>query len=192
MKLDIVMCGVGGQGVLSSAFIIAAAAMKEGLEVKQSEVHGMSQRGGAVVANLRISDKPIHSDTIAKHTAAMIFSLEPLESLRYLEFLAPDGTLVTSSHPVTNIPNYPPIDDIKQQINGLPSAQLVNADDIAKEVATLRASNMVMVGAASPFLPISAKLLEEAIARQFKHKGDKIIETNLRAFQAGKKAVKSD
>ena len=105
MKCDIIVAGVGGQGTLSVSSIIASAAMSEGLSVRQSEVHGMSQRGGAVVTNLRLSDQPIASDLIARGTASVILSIEPLEGLRYLEYLSPDGTLVSSTNPVVNIPD---------------------------------------------------------------------------------------
>ncbi|HSE37567.1 MAG TPA: 2-oxoacid:acceptor oxidoreductase family protein, partial [Blastocatellia bacterium] len=112
MKYDIILAGVGGQGVLSVSAVIGSAARSQGLFVKLSEVHGMSQRGGGVVANLRLADKPIASDLIPLGGASMILSMEPLESLRYLNYLSPEGVLITSTNPVVNIPDYPNLDEL--------------------------------------------------------------------------------
>lgn len=188
MKYDIILAGVGGQGVLSLSAIIAFSAMKEGLHAKQSEVHGMAQRGGEVSANLRLSDKPIASDLIPRGTAAMILSMEPLESLRYLEYLSPDGTLITSTDPVVNIPDYPDIDGLLKNISSLPHSVLVESVRLAKRVGSARASNMVMVGAASHLLPIDLTTMEHFITDMFKRKGDKIVEANIAAFRAGREA----
>ena len=107
MKKDIILSGVGGQGILSIAAIIGQAALKDNLYMKQAEVHGMSQRGGDVQSNLRISDRPISSDLIPHGKCDLIISLEPMESLRYVEYLSQDGWLVTNETPFINIPNYP-------------------------------------------------------------------------------------
>jgi indolepyruvate ferredoxin oxidoreductase, beta subunit len=189
MKCDIILSGVGGQGVLSVSAIIASSAMREGLAVKQSEVHGMSQRGGAVLANLRIADGPIASDLIPRGTAAMILSMEPLESLRYLEFLAPGGTLVTATSPVTNIPDYPVLDGLLDQIRRLPNAILVDADRLARLAGSARATNMVMVGAASHLLPVPYATLEHFVRTQFAAKGERVVDTNLKALAAGREAA---
>ena len=186
MKFDIVLSGVGGQGVLSLSSIIASGAMKEGLYVKQSEVHGMAQRGGAVLANLRLSDKPIASDLIPSGSAAMILSMEPLESLRYLSFLRPDGALITSTTPVINIPDYPNLNELLGKIRSVPGAILVESDRLAKAAGSARAANMVMVGAASHLLPVKVETMEHYIERVFKRKGDQIVEANLKAFRAGR------
>ncbi len=186
MKFDIVLSGVGGQGVLSLSSIIASGAMKEGLYVKQSEVHGMAQRGGAVLANLRLSDKPIASDLIPSGTAAMILSMEPLESLRYLSFLRPDGALITSTTPVVNIPDYPDLNELLGKIRTIPGAILVESDRLAKAAGSARAANMVMVGAASHLLPVKVETMEHYIESVFKKKGDQIVEANLKAFRAGR------
>ena len=113
MKTDIILCGVGGQGILSIATIIGEAAMKENLYIKQAEVHGMSQRGGDVQSNLRISSNPINSDLIALGGADVIISMEPMEAVRYLPFLNKNGWIITSSAPFVNIPNYPDMETIK-------------------------------------------------------------------------------
>jgi len=189
MKFDIILAGVGGQGVLSVSAIIASSAMKEGLAVKQSEVHGMSQRGGAVLANLRLSDRPIASDLIPRGLASLILSMEPLESLRYLEFLSADGTVITATNPVANIADYPPIDEVLAHIRGLPHALTIDAESLARKAGSARATNMVMVGAASPLLPVPFETLEHFVQTIFAGKGAKVVETNLKALHAGRAAA---
>jgi indolepyruvate ferredoxin oxidoreductase beta subunit len=192
MKFDIVLCGVGGQGVLSLSAIIASGAMKEGLFVKQSEVHGMAQRGGAVLANLRLSDKPIASDLIPAGSAAMILSMEPLESLRYLASLRPDGALITSTTPVVNIPDYPDLAGLLAKIRGVPGSLLVDSERIAKAAGSARAANMVMVGAASHLLPVKVETMEHYIESVFKKKGEQVVEANLKAFRAGREVASKE
>jgi indolepyruvate ferredoxin oxidoreductase beta subunit len=189
MKFDIILAGVGGQGVLSVSAIIASSAMKEGLAVKQSEVHGMSQRGGAVLANLRLSDQPIASDLIPRGTAAMILSMEPLESLRYLEFLSADGTVITATNPVANIPDYPPLDEVLARVGSLPHALTIDAESLARRAGSARAANMVMVGAASPMLPVAFETLEQFVRTTFAAKGAQVIGVNLKALHAGRAAA---
>jgi len=191
MKFDIVLAGVGGQGVLSVSAVIASAAMEAGLQVKQSEVHGMAQRGGAVLANLRLADAPIASDLIPRGRASLVLSMEPLESLRYLEFLSPDGALITSSNPVKNIPDYPPIDDLLAQVRRVPHAVVIDAETLARRAGSVRAVNMVMVGAASAVLPLDPGLLERYIAAWFTSKGPQVVDQNLQAFRAGREAAAS-
>ncbi len=186
MKYDIVLAGVGGQGVLSLSGIIAAGALEAGLFVKQSEVHGMAQRGGAVTAHLRLGDHPIESDLVPLGAASLILSLEPLESLRYLEFLNPRGVVVTAIQPVKNIPDYPAIDEVLQAVRALPSAVLVDAMAIAKRVGLAQATNMVMAGAASPMLPVPAETIEACIRNRFGRKGQSVVDVNLAAFRAGR------
>ena len=186
MKRDIILAGVGGQGIISIAAVIGYAALQEGLFLKQSEVHGMSQRGGDVSSNLRISDKEIASDLIPLGKADCIISIEPLESLRYLPYLSPDGWLITNTKPYINIPNYPELDKILEEIHSLPHQIALDAETIAKEAGTSRAANTVILGAASPFLGMAYEKLENAIRYIFRNKGDKMIETNLVALKAGK------
>jgi indolepyruvate ferredoxin oxidoreductase beta subunit len=163
--------------------------MKEGLAVKQSEVHGMSQRGGAVLANLRLADAPIASDLIPRGTAALILSMEPVESLRYLEFLSPGGTVISSTNPVANISDYPPLDELLAQIRTLPHVILIDAETLARQAGSARATNMVMVGAASPLLPVSFETIEYFVKTIFAAKGGKVVETNLKALHAGRAAA---
>lgn len=185
MKYDVILAGVGGQGVLSVAAIIALGAMKEGYQVKQSEVHGMAQRGGAVQAHLRIADTPIPSDLIGSGKADMILSMEPLESLRYLQYLKPEGVFITSENPYENISNYPDIEGIYTSIRRLPSHRLVDAAKLAKEAGSARATNMVMVGAAASNLPVTKEMLLASIEELFASKGEKVVDINKKAFELG-------
>jgi indolepyruvate ferredoxin oxidoreductase beta subunit len=183
MKCDCILAGVGGQGVLSIAAIIAQAAVAQGYRVRQSEVHGMAQRGGAVLAHLRIADGAIPGDLVPRGGADLLISMEPLESLRYLAWLSPDGALVTAAEPVINIPDYPDIAALHEAVEKLPKKRLVKAAELAKEAGLSRAVNMVMVGAASPHLPIKAETLEKTITDMFAAKNP---EANVKAFQLGR------
>ena len=185
MRVDIILSGVGGQGILSIAAVIGEAALKEGLYMKQAEVHGMSQRGGDVQSNLRLSDQPIASDLIPKGHADLIISLEPMESLRYLPYLKEDGWLVTNSQPFVNIPNYPDMEKVNEELNKLPHKVILDVEAIAKEVATARAANIVMLGAAAPFIGIEFNKIEDGIRRIFGRKGEEVVEMNLKALKAG-------
>jgi indolepyruvate ferredoxin oxidoreductase beta subunit len=186
MRFDILFAGVGGQGVLSMAAIIGRAADERGLNAKQSEVHGMAQRGGAVQAHLRLSDGVIESDLIPRGGADLILSLEPLESLRYLDLLSPAGTLVTSSTPFINIPDYPDPDDVLRRVRALPRALIVDAERLAEDAGDVQAANTVLVGAASRLLPLPAETLERAVDRTFRRKGELALRVNLAAFRAGR------
>lgn len=186
MKKDIILAGVGGQGILSIAAVIGYAAIDMGLYIKQAEVHGMSQRGGDVSSNLRISDREIYSDLIPRGKADLIISVEPMESLRYIPMLSPDGWLITNDEPFVNIPNYPEIEKIHAEIQAFPRHLLVNADKMAKEINAAKSANMVILGAAAPFLGINYDKLEKAIRMIFGKKGEEIIQTNLNAMALGK------
>lgn len=186
MKRDIILAGVGGQGIISIAAIIGTAALDQGLFLKQSEVHGMSQRGGDVSSNLRISDKEIASDLIPCGKADLVISVEPLEGLRYLPFLSPDGWVITSTKPFINIPDYPDIEQLMGEIRKLPHHIALDADAVAKEIGTVKAANIVVLGAASPFLEMEFEKIENAIRFIFRTKGEDIIRTNLEALKAGR------
>ncbi|MCX6267290.1 MAG: indolepyruvate oxidoreductase subunit beta [Bacteroidetes bacterium] len=186
MKKDIILAGVGGQGIISIASIIGYAALEQGMFLKQSEVHGMSQRGGDVMSNLRISHHQIASDLIPFGQADMIISIEPLESLRYLPYLSGEGWVITNIRPFNNIPNYPDIDKIMEEIGKVPHHIALDADATAKEAGSVKATNIVILGAASPFLGMAYEKLEDAIRFIFRKKGDKIIELNLNALKAGR------
>ena len=185
MKTDIILAGVGGQGILSIASILGAAALAENLYLKQAETHGMSQRGGAVVSHLRISDKPIASDLIPKGSAEIILSVEPMEALRYLPFLAPEGYVVTNTTPVLNVPNYPDIEAVLNEVKRQACFVAIDADKVAAEIGNKRASNVVMLGAATPFIQISPEKIETGIDLIFRNKGEEVVELNKKAFRAG-------
>ena len=189
MKYDVILSGVGGQGVLSLAQIITRAAVEEGLEVRQSEVHGMAQRGGAVIAHLRLSDTVIPSDLVPQGGADLILSMEPLECLRYAAWLKPEGALVCATEPFINITNYPELEGIINTVKRFPLNRIVEAAALAKEAGLAQAVNMVMVGAASAFLPIGEKTLERTIEKMFAQKGAEAVAANKKAFQLGKIAV---
>lgn len=187
MKIDIILCGVGGMGALSSAAIISKAALGMGWYMKQAETHGMSQRGGDVQSHLRISDEPIASDLIPEGECDIILSVEPMEALRYLPFLnKKTGWVITNETPFVNIPNYPEKDAVIAEINKLPNRIVFDADTIAKEVHNPKGTNMVVLGAASKYLGIDIEKLEEAVRSIFGKKGDAIVNANIDALRAGR------
>jgi indolepyruvate ferredoxin oxidoreductase beta subunit len=186
MKNDIILSGVGGQGILSIAAAIGLAAVENGLFLKQSEVHGMSQRGGDVQSHLRLSDKPVSSDLIPYGKADIIISVEPMESLRYLPWLSEGGWLVTNSNPFINIPDYPALDEIINEIKKIRNHITLDADRTAKESGSARSGNMVILGAASLFIDISFGSLENAVKELFGRKGEQIADANLKALKAGR------
>ena len=186
MKKDIILCGVGGDGIVSVAKIISDAALNLGMNVKQSEIHGMSQRGGSVFSHLRISSDPIFADVIPEGKADIILSSEPMEALRYLPFLAPDGAVITNSDPFINIKNYPEIEKVNAELAKLKKCVSFNANAIAKELNAR--GNMVLLGAAAPYLELPFEELEKAIKAIFGRKGDAVVETNIKAIRAGRDA----
>ncbi len=190
MKRDIILAGVGGQGILSIAAVIGMAAVESGLYLKQAEVHGMSQRGGAVQSHLRISDSPIASDLIPEGSCDMILSVEPMEALRYLPFLAKDGWVVTSMKTFENIEDYPAEDKLFEEIRRIENHVLIDANAIARELGTQKISNMVMLGAASEYLGISSENLEAALNMLFGRKGSEVVELNIKALKAGKEGIR--
>jgi len=185
MKKDIILAGVGGQGILSIATTIGLAVLKKNLNIKQAEVHGMSQRGGEVVSHLRISDSQIFSDLITKGQADMILSLEPLETLRYLPYLNESGWIISNSEPYTNIPNYPDLEMVYNEIRKYKNHVLINADEIAKKLNAPLSANMVLIGAAAHYLGFEQQEIEDAIREQFNKKGDDIVNINIQAFREG-------
>jgi indolepyruvate ferredoxin oxidoreductase beta subunit len=186
MKKDIILAGVGGQGILSIATVIGEAALQEGLYLKQAEVHGMSQRGGDVQSNLRLSSEPIMSDLIPMGGADLIISLEPMEALRYVQYLKPDGWIVTSCVPFLNIPNYPELEEVLARVKEHKNHVLLDVDALAKEAgAPTQAANMVLLGAAIPMLGIDHDKMLAGVARIFARKGEQVVNSNLAAVEAG-------
>ncbi len=190
MKCDIILSGVGGQGILSIAAVIGEAVRREGLEIKQAEVHGMSQRGGDVQTNLRISSEKIDSDLIPKGGADAIISLEPMEALRYTPYLKEDGWVVTSSKPFINIPNYPEIDTVMVELAKMPHLLMLDVEEIANGAKVGRSANIVLLGAASNILGIKEEDLIEGITNIFSRKGEAVVEANIKALRVGAEAVK--
>lgn len=191
MKTDLILAGVGGQGILTIAATLGMAALNNDFFLKQSEVHGMSQRGGEVQAHLRISDKEIASDLIADKTADLIISVEPLEGLRYLNFLHDDGWLISNARPYKNIPNYPDLDTVLAEISKVKNHIVLDADAMAKEMKATRSSNIIMLGAASPFIHMDYKLIEEGIRTIFSRKGEDVVNINIKALKAGLEFTKA-
>ncbi len=188
MRKDIILSGVGGQGILSIAAVIGEAALAEGLNIKQAEVHGMSQRGGDVHSNLRISSLPIFSDLITRGTADVIISLEPMEALRYLPYLSKEGWIVANAAPFENIPNYPQIDELIEELAALPHVILFDIDETAKAEGVTRAANIVLLGAAAVVLDLDYDALQEAIRKIFGRKGEEVVAMNLKALEVGYEA----
>jgi indolepyruvate ferredoxin oxidoreductase, beta subunit len=186
MKCDIILAGVGGQGILSIAATIGLAAVEKNIFLKQSEVHGMSQRGGDVQSHLRLSDREIHSDLIPAGKADLIISVEPMEALRYLPWLSPGGWIVTNSVPFVNITDYPDIDVIMAELKKTANTIVIDADAIAKDLGSSRSGNMVILGAASSFIILPFESLENAVRKLFMRKGEDVVDLNLKALRAGR------
>lgn len=190
MKKDIILCGVGGQGILSIATVIGEAATAAGLHLKQAEVHGMSQRGGDVESDLRLSTEPVSSDLIAEGTADIILSMEPMEALRYLRFLSPDGAVITASEPLVNIPDYPDMETLLAEVRSLPDVTMCDIASLARESGNPRGANMVLLGMAADRIGIvSPGELREAVARIFAPKGGDVVLANQAAFDLGMRAA---
>jgi indolepyruvate ferredoxin oxidoreductase beta subunit len=185
MQKDIVLGGVGGQGILTIAATIGTAAVNKGLYLKQSEVHGMSQRGGDVMSNLRLSSNEIFSDLIPEGKADLLIGVEPLEALRHVNMLSKDGWLITNEVPFKNIPNYPDLDQIMAELKTFPKHVILNADAIAKDLGSLKAANMVILGAAIPFIGLELNDFKGALKMIFGRKGDDIVNLNIKALEAG-------
>jgi indolepyruvate ferredoxin oxidoreductase beta subunit len=191
MKSDIILAGVGGQGILSIAAVVGYAAVNKKLFLKQSEVHGMSVRGGAVQSNLRLSDKEIYSDVISLGKANLIISVEPMEALRYLPWLSKDGWLVTNSKPFSNISDYPEIEQVYDNIKSVPNNIIIDAAGMASQIKSPRSSNMIVLGAAIPFLPFDWEDFETGINQLFGAKGKDIVNKNLEALRVGMEFTES-
>lgn len=190
MKKDIILAGVGGQGILTIATIIGEAAAKAGVNLKQAEVHGMSQRGGDVQSTLRLSTEPIYSDLIREGAADLIISMEPMEALRYVPYLVEEGWIVTSSHPFKNIPNYPDEQQLMSELEKMPHTAALPIEDLARQNSMPKSANVVLLGMAARYIEIlSAEELRESIKRVFASKGEAVVEMNLRAFDLGLNAI---
>ena len=192
-KKDIILAGVGGQGILTIATIIGNAAAVAGINLKQAEVHGMSQRGGDVQSNLRLSTEPIYSDLIEQGAADLIISMEPMEALRYVANLNEEGWVVSSSTPFKNIPNYPEEEALQAELSSLPRVVTLDIEQVAKDSGVPKSANIMLLGMAARFIEIlTPDQLRQAVVRVFAAKGEKVVEDNLRAFDMGLEAVKCE
>jgi len=185
---NLVLAGVGGQGILTIAQAIGHAATDLNLHVKQAETHGMSQRGGAVISHMRYSTEPVYSDLVQEGGADLLLAVEPLEALRWLKYLSPDGNLVVNVKPVKNVPNYPELEEVLGVIHRIPGHTLIDADRLASLAGSARSANMVLVGAASPMLGFDDDQWERTLRKIWSAKGERVVETNLKAFRYGRDA----
>jgi len=185
MELNIILSGVGGQGILTIAYILDKASVARSYHLKQAEIHGMARRGGAVQTHLRISDRPIFSDLVPQARADLIISIEPLEANRYLRYLKRDGAVVSSSTPLKNIPDYPDEGELLRHLLSLPNVVLLDAGKIAQKAGSARSENVVMLGAATPFLPFTLEEFGSSVRELFGGKGERVVETNIKALTLG-------
>ncbi len=188
MEHNVILAGVGGQGILTIAQAISTVAMRRGWHVKQAEVHGMAQRGGAVQSHIRFADHELYSDLIPLGKADMILAVEPLEALRYVQFLHERGTIVTNTAPFINIPNYAPIEEVLDRITGF-NHLLIDADRLARAAGSARVVNTVMFGAASTLLGLDLSELDASVEEMFGRKGARIVDLNQRACRFGRNAA---
>ncbi len=185
----IVLSGVGGQGVLSLAQIVLEALRRSGFHALQSEIHGMSQRGGSVHAQVCFSEVPLTSPIIDEGCAELLIALEPLEALRYTAMLRMNGHLVVSEEPQTDMEGYPPLDDVYAALKTVRGVHLVDTEDLARRLGHRQAGGMALLGMASAFLPVSNEIWQEVITQRFESKGARVTEKNLEAFHAGRGLV---
>lgn len=189
MRCDVILCGVGGQGVLSLAGIVGEAARRQGLQVAQGEIHGMSQRGGAVEATLRLSDGDLASPRIPDGSADLLLSLEPLEALRHVHRLAPSAHVVTASEPFDNLASYPDLDEVHARLDALPRVRRIEAAGPAREAGAAKAANVVVLGAALDLLPLDVQAVIAVLEELFAPRGERVMEANRAALQAGRDAA---
>lgn len=186
---DIIIAGVGGQGILTIAGLIGMAALDAGLHVKQSEVHGMAQRGGAVVSHLRLGSEPVASDLIPEGSAQLLLAMEPMEILRYFPFARKDAAVVTNRNPVKNIAAYPELETILARIRHWEHHVIVDGEGLARKAGSVKMVNIVLLGAASSFLVLSPQELRAQIEKFFARKGAEVVEQNMKAFELGREAA---
>lgn len=194
MKKSVVIAGVGGQGVITSANILSNASLKEGYKVIASELHGMAQRGGNVECSVRIGD--VFSPIIPDETADAIISFEPLEALRNLKKVKMDGIVLTDINPIIpplisiGIGSYPPLEEIFEKIEKHCQLIKINADEIARKAGSILTKNVVILGAfhALKIFPIKEESIIETIKENFH---ERYVDLNIRAFEMGKEAIKN-
>jgi indolepyruvate ferredoxin oxidoreductase beta subunit len=181
----VVVAGVGGQGVISVAQLILLSAWRSGFQALQSEIHGMSQRGGAVNSHVVFGRQPVSSPMVMDGSGSLLIAMEPLEALRHLSLLRPDAALVVSANPVRNIDDYPDEEKVRGELEKVTG---VTAIDTAAHAARLRhrqAPGMILLGAASRHLPFGPETWNEVIAEYFDQKGGAVVDKNREAFALG-------
>lgn len=188
----LVVAGVGGQGALTIAQIILGAAWMDGYHVLQSEVHGMSQRGGEVSAHIIFSKDPVMSPTIEEGDADLLLGLEPLETLRHLTYLKKEANIITSITTIENMENYPTSKKILNLLKSIDGVIMIDSDLIAEEIHFSHGGNITLLGYASNYLPVNGEVWDKAIKERFKNKGNKIVDKNLLAFKTGKKLISNE
>jgi len=183
---NIVIAGVGGQGVLMASRVLSESALAGGMDVKQNEVHGMAQRGGSVISFVRIGDR-INSPVVMPGTADLLISFEPLEALRYIHYLKPGGMLVYNKVAITprtvasGLATYPP--DVEERIaRACANSHGIEALSIARKAGNAKAVNMVMVGSVLSILPIDPGIVEGVVKAVSRGKG---ADVNLKALEGG-------
>ena len=185
MERNVILAGVGGQGILTIAHAISTTAVRRGLHVKQAEVHGMSQRGGAVYSHLRMADHELFSDLIPRGECDLILAMEPLEALRYVPYLRENGCILSNTSPVVNIPSYPPVDGVLERLQRSHEHVLIDADRLARSAGSALAANSVLVGAAAWHIEFDLDELQDVVAELLASKGERIVELNRQALRLG-------
>jgi len=189
MIKNIVLAGVGGQGILSIAYCICKAALNRGYQIKQSEVHGMAQRGGNVESHVRFSDTTIASTLIPHGQADLIIGVEPVEALRHEEYLKPDGCIVSSVTPVMNFDDYPEPQGLLQRIAQIKDHVLLNSKHLATVAGNRRVENIVILGAASDRLGLRLNEFDKVLEELFSSKGERVVQANQHALRVGRRAA---
>lgn len=189
-KYDLLIVGVGGQGVILASDIIGRAAVAEGLSIRAAETHGMAQRGGAVENHVRIGCK--YGTLIPYQGADCLMSMEPLEALRFAKYINPKGIAIINTEPIVPVTVatgkvlYPEVDVIIEKMKGIcADVKAENFTALAKKAGAAQALNVVMIGAVSKYLPLSPEILKEVIARSVP---PKTVAVNLKAFDLGRDA----
>jgi indolepyruvate ferredoxin oxidoreductase, beta subunit len=189
-KLDLLITGVGGQGAILASDIIGKAAVTEGLPIRAAETHGMAQRGGSVVNHIRVGND--YGSMIPKKGADILLALEPMEAVRYLDFLKDGGIVIVNTQPIipvtvtSGLTKYPEVSEILDFLSQKYIVKAFNADEVAFEAGNRLAMNVVMVGAVSGYLPISKEILLESVKALVPQK---TVEVNIRAFEMGRQKV---
>ena len=187
---NVSLVGVGGQGTLLTSDVLALAAMHAGLDVKKSEIHGMSQRGGSVISQVRFGAK-VHSPIIPDGQSDVLVSFERIEALRYAHLAKPGATILVNDMdriPITVSSGLqPPVRDADQRLAAYPGLKLIDANPLAIKAGNLRAANVVLMGALSAFVPFDEEHWQAAMRERIPAK---LLEVNLRAFAAGRAAVR--